>query len=140
MTRLTRAILAGCLVLGVSPTLAAGTLSFDVKFHDTFVQSKGDTISVGDRIILDDALFKDKATPAGRIEGLCTIASMDAMAICNATLVLDDGTIAIQFVNAPPPEKDFAVIGGTGTYRAAKGMGHLTENGDETGQISVDLD
>jgi hypothetical protein len=73
------------------------------------------------------------------VEGICTITSGDGTAICNASLMLIDGTIAIQFVNAPPPSKDFAVVGGTGAYKGLAGSGTLLEHGNETGTLTLTL-
>src|SRR5690242_12458625 len=94
---------------------AAQTLSFDVKFHDTFIAVESGKLQVGDRIVIDDALFKDKQ-PTGRAVGLCTITSFDAMAICTVSVVLKDGVIATQFVGGPPANWHFAVVGGSGAY------------------------
>jgi hypothetical protein len=52
---------------------------------------------------------------------------------------LGDGTIATQFLNAPPPRKVFAVVGGTGRYEGARGSGELVEAPDQTGALAFHL-
>lgn len=52
------------------------------------------------------------------------------------TLVLQNGTVATQFVNSPPPEKHFPVLAGTGAYSELDGAGILVEHGDGTGSLS----
>jgi hypothetical protein len=45
--------------------------------------------------------------------------------------------MTVAFLNAPPPEKTFAITGGSGTYRTAQGDGLLVEHGDGTGTLTL---
>jgi hypothetical protein len=51
----------------------------------------------------------------------------------------EQDTITFAFLNAPPPEKVFAITGGSGTYRTAQGDGLLVEFGDGTGSLTLDV-
>lgn len=125
--------------LVVVPALAQEPLAFDVRFNDTFLAAEPDRLSLGDRIIINDRLLKDGAE-AGSAAGVCTIVDpATGAAICTISFTLSDGTLAAQFVNRPPPEKTFAVVGGTGAYAGRQGSGILVENGDETGRVSFEL-
>ena len=117
---------------------AARAMAYDIKFNDTFVQAKSDSLAAGDRIVMSDSLWRE-GSPAGRIDGICTITGAEGFAICNASLMLGDGTIAIQFINSPPPTKEFAVVGGTGAYAGLLGSGTVVEHGDETGTLTLTL-
>lgn len=122
----------------VSAAHADQTLAYDVRFHDTVLAAKTDGLSLGDRFILDDTLLQG-GKAVGKSSGLCTITDTTGIALCNVTFTLPDGTVSIQFVNAPPPKKDFAVIGGTGSYAGSTGTGVMIENGDNTGNLSLTL-
>jgi hypothetical protein len=52
---------------------------------------------------------------------------------------LPGGTITAQFLNGPPADKQLAITGGTGAYRAAGGEGTLVEFGPETGSLTLQL-
>jgi len=122
----------------VSAAQAGQTLSYDVNFHDTVLTAKTDGLSLGDRFILDDVLL-EAGKQVGTSSGLCTITNVDGIAICNVTFSLPGGTLSAQFINAPPPRKDFAIIGGTGAYANAMGTGVMIENGDNTGNLTLTL-
>jgi hypothetical protein len=132
--------IAAALLVGlmVSAAGAAEPLTYDVTFNDQFLTAKTDGLSLGDRIIIDDALLKDGKN-VGSTSGVCTMTNVQGIALCNITFVLPDGTLAIQFVNSPPPRKDFAILGGTGAYAGKIGAGVMIENGDNTGTVSFDL-
>lgn len=116
---------------------AARSLIYDVKFTDSALPSTGHS-GPGDRIVLSDSLWREGRS-AGRIEGACTVTSADGTAICNASLMFSDGTIAIQFIDAPPPGAEFAVVGGTGAYQGLAGSGTLVQRGDESGTLTLTL-
>ena len=122
-----------------SPTPAEQSLHFDVQFRDTILAAGDSGLALGDRFILSDRLLQDGAE-VGHNAGVCTITDAEgAEALCEVTWALQDGTIATQFLNAPPPEKVFAVVGGTGRYEGARGSGTLVEFGDETGAVAFRL-
>ncbi|HZY69276.1 MAG TPA: dirigent protein [Devosia sp.] len=123
-----------------APVTAAETLRFDVAFHDQLISARTDALSVGDRVIINDDLLTD-GEKVGTAAGLCTITDTAVgLAICNVSFVLPGGSLSVQFVNSPPPEKTFAILGGTGDFAGATGSGTLIENGDETGSVEFVLD
>lgn len=131
---------AAVAVLAVSAASAAETLEFDVTFNDSFVTAKPDALSAGDNIIINDVLLKDGKN-VGMTSGVCTITEPNqGYAICNVTFVLAEGAVSIQFVNSPPPEKHFAIVGGTDAYAGAKGSGVLIEHGDNTGSLTLNIE
>jgi hypothetical protein len=52
---------------------------------------------------------------------------------------LSGGEIATQFLNAPPPRKVAAIVGGTGVYRGASGEAVIVEGPKQTGTITFRL-
>jgi hypothetical protein len=127
------------LLLG-SPASAAETLSYDVVFHDKVITAKTDALSAGDRIIINDDLLI-AGTKVGMAAGACTITDeVNGFAICNVSFVLEKGALSIQFVNSPPPEKNFAILGGSDAYAGRTGAGTLIEHGDGTGSVTFRLD
>ena len=61
------------------------------------------------------------------------------LANCTEVIQLQHGTITAQFLNAPPPTKQLAVTGGTGTYQNAGGAGTLIEFGNGKGRLTLHL-
>ena len=118
-----------------TPAAAAETLHFDVVFNDSVLTAKPDALSVGDRIIINDRLLED-GVEVGTAAGTCTIVDTGrSTAICNVTFTLKAGVLAVQFVNSPPPEKHFPILGGTRAYEGRTGSGVLVERGDGTGTV-----
>ncbi len=127
-------------LLLVAPAGAADTLSYDVVFHDKLISAKTDALSAGDRIIINDDLMTG-GVKVGTAAGACTITDeINSFAICNVSFVLERGSLSIQFVNSPPPEKHFAILGGSDAYSGRTGSGTLIENGDGTGSVTFRLD
>ncbi|HVL26323.1 MAG TPA: hypothetical protein VM450_19695 [Thermomicrobiales bacterium] len=144
-------LLVSTIAVGAFPRLAVaqatpvgtptgGVLTFDVQFRDTpIVADQAAGFQLGDRVILNDLLLQNGAE-VGHNGGVCTI--IDAAGgemFCAVTWSLPDGTVSTQFLNTPPPEKTFAVVGGTGAYEGASGTGTLVEHGDETGTVTFNL-
>jgi len=122
-----------------TPATGQQTLRFDVQFRDTFLAADPAAMELGDRVILSDLLLSD-GKEVGRNAGVCTVTDVAGEAICSVVYSLPDGTIATQFFNTPPPEKEFAIIGGTGRYQGARGFGELVESGtDQTGTVTFHL-
>ncbi len=122
-----------------TPATTGVTLHFDVQFYDTFLAADPAAMELGDRIIMSDLLFAD-GEEVGRNAGVCAVTNVAGEAICSLVYALPEGTIATQFFNTPPPEKEFAIIGGTGRYQGARGFGELVESGtDQTGSITFHL-
>lgn len=122
----------------VGPEAASGgqPLHFDVEFDDTLVlQDEAAGFQLGDMVILSDQLLID-GEEVGHNSGVCTVTDVAGELICIVTYVLPGGTISTQLVNSPPPEKAFAITGGTGSYQNARGHGELVEAGDGTGTVT----
>lgn len=115
-------------------------LVFDVQFRDTpILADDAAGFQLGDRVMLNDLVLSG-GTEVGHNGGVCTIIDVaGGEMFCAVTWSLPNGTIATQFLNTPPPEKTFAVIGGTGAYVGASGTGTLVEHGDGTGTVTFDL-
>jgi hypothetical protein len=131
---------APSLAHGGSPTPAATTLAFAVAFRDTVLAANTSDLSPGDRILLSDRLLQN-GKEIGHDAGVCTVtdAAAGGEALCAVTWALPEGTISAQFLNAPPPEKIFAVVGGTGQYQGARGYGVLVEEPNQTGTVTFHL-
>jgi hypothetical protein len=117
---------------------AAQTLTYDVKFHDTILAKDPSGLQLGDQFILNDRLLAG-GQQIGHDGGVCTVVDTAGELNCTVTFSLPDGTITSQFLNTPPPQKTFAITGGTGAYHNARGQGELTERGDETGSLTFTL-
>jgi hypothetical protein len=117
-------------------TTSAEELAFDVRFNDAILAAGQAGFAVGDRVILDDALLVD-GKEVGTTSGVCTITDAAGVMLCAITFVLPEGTLSTQFVNTPPPEKHFALFGGTDAYAARVGSGVLLEHGDGTGRLTI---
>src|SRR3954454_23964001 len=107
------------------------TLRFDVTFSPFNLVDLGEPgVSAGDVIVFHDTLLKD-GQQVGDEAGTCVVIDATALANCTGVARLDEqDTVAFAFLNAPPPEKVFAITGGSGTYRTAQGDGLLVEHGD----------
>ena len=96
--------------------------------------------SLGDERIVSDSLLDTKGRKVGHDGGVCTFTSLaPPEAACHITFFLAGGEIAIQFLNAPPPRKLAAVVGGTGTYRGARGEAVIVEGPRQTGTVTFQL-
>lgn len=133
-------LLPAALLLAIGVTTAhAEELVFDVKFNDSVLAAGQNGLVAGDRIILDDMLLRGGAE-VGSTAGVCTITDPAGVMFCAITFVVPDGTINTQFPNTPPPEKHFALFGGTGAYAGREGSGVLLEHGDGTGTLTLTID
>lgn len=131
---------AAILALAPATVQAAETLSYDVVFNDSIIAAGTDTLAVGDRVIINDRLLSDGAD-AGQAAGVCTIVDVESnSAICTVTFTLEAGGLSVQFVNSPPPEKTFPILGGTGAFAGRHGIGTLLEHGDGTGSVNFTVD
>lgn len=105
--------------------------------------------SVGDQYIFGGNLSKQQGgTPIGRIAGQCTTIS-DTEILCTSSFTFNGGQISFQalvdatvFYAGQP--FDFAVTGGTGPYRSARGTvtGQILPNppSGSDARFTVDLD
>jgi hypothetical protein len=116
------------------------TLRFDVSFSPFNLVDVGEPgLSAGDQILFHDTLLRD-GRQVGDEVGSCVVVEPTPLANCTGVIRLGArDTISFAFLNAPPPEKTFAVTGGSGAYRTAAGDGALVENPDQTGRLTLDL-
>ena len=132
-------LIALAAALSVLPTAAAAsrtnasanasqTIKFAVAFHDVQLDLGKKGPSVGDERIVADSLLDAKGKKVGHDAGVCTFTTLaPPEAACKITFFLPRGQIATQFLNAPPPRKVAAIVGGTGAYRGARGEAVIVE-------------
>jgi len=128
---------------GGAATPEVRTLSFGVIFSPFNLLDLGAPgVSEGDQVLFKDVLVSADGSQVGHDGGFCVITKVEAAAIedeCLASYVLPGGQITIQGLDTPAPKKPFAITGGTGRYRKARGDGLLVENGDGTGTVTFHL-
>lgn len=119
------------------------TLSFDVVFSPfSFipanpVRNPGSPFALGDELTFHDTLLSH-GKQVGDELGSCVIVELSPVqANCTDVIRLAGGNITAQFANAPPPQKDLALTGGTGIYDDIGGQGRLTEFGNGTGSLTL---
>ena len=96
--------------------------------------------SLGDERIFADTLLDKKGSKVGHDAGVCTFTSLaPPEAACQITFFLSGGEISTQFLNAPPPRKLAAIVGGTGAYRGARGEAVIVEGPHQTGTVTFSL-
>ena len=143
--------LVGAGSLAAAPDRAASgaaparTLRFEVRFSPFSlipvnpVRDPNTGLGLGDELTFHDLLFAD-GQQVGDEGGSCVIIDAgQALATCTEVIRLPGGTITAQFLNGPPADKQLAITGGTGSYRAAGGEGTLVEFGPETGSLTLQL-
>ena len=123
-----------------TPMPVEQTVAFDVEFRDTILAASDSGLSPGDRFILSDRVVQS-GQEVGHNSGECTVTdgAGGGEAICIVIWSLPEGTIATQLLNTPPPEKAFAIVGGTGRYQGVRGSGVLVEGPDQTGTVTFHL-
>jgi predicted secreted Zn-dependent protease len=90
-------------------------IRFALAFHDVQVDLGEKGPSVGDERIFADSLLDQKRTKVGHDGGVCTLTTLTPPeAACQITFLVPHGEVATQFLNAPPPRKVAAIVGGTG--------------------------
>jgi len=113
-------------------------LSFHVEtspFNYTDLGKPGP--SAADVIVFHDTLLR-RGREVGHQVGSCTVVEPSGLSNCTGVITIDGrGTLAFAFENAPPPEKHFALTGGTGAYRTAHGEGVFVESGRDTGRLTL---
>jgi len=127
----------------VGPSTARSkTLSFDVVFSPfSFVpanptRNPDSPFALGDELTFHDMLFTE-GKQVGDELGSCVIVELSpVLANCTEVIRLAGGNISGQFPNAPPPQKDLALTGGTGAYRNVGGDGTLVEFGNGKGSLT----
>jgi hypothetical protein len=101
------------------------------------VRNPNSPFALGDELTFHDTLFSNSSQVGDEL-GSCVIVELSPVqANCSDVIRLQGGTISAQFANAPPPQKDLALTGGTGIYRNVGGEGALVEFGN--GRVSLTL-
>ncbi|GIF23966.1 hypothetical protein BJ973_004580 [Actinoplanes tereljensis] len=108
------------------------------SFQDPFDPSRG-----------DQTVFRDELLRNGQVvghdDGSCTVTDIvptdpDPLKLaCQVTFSLPEGQITTQGAATNNPVKRLAITGGTGRYTGAYGEAVLTESGDETGSLLLNL-
>jgi hypothetical protein len=120
----------------------AKTLRYNVTFvRDSQIDLGARGPSVGDERTFYDLLFDRSGKRAGYEGGVCAVESMNPPVFsCSITFSLAGGQIATQLLTSPgPAPKPFAITGGSGSYRNARGDGTLVEYGKRKGSITFHL-
>ena len=78
--------------------------------------------SVGDQDVFN-ARFFVRNKQVGRDGGVCTLVELPSIYHCNATNWFDKGQLTVQFIGdfSSTEPGHFAITGGTGVYRGARG-------------------
>ncbi|WP_433296313.1 hypothetical protein ACQP2F_38085 [Actinoplanes sp. CA-030573] len=133
-------------VAGSTPAAATDggrpPLHFHVQFSPfSYLDLGAPGPSMGDQILAHDLLFDAAGHQVGHDGVACTVTDPEGgpEAQCTGTFALPGGQLATQFLNTPPAVKHFAVTGGTGAYRRARGEAVLVEHGDGTGDVTFYL-
>ncbi len=133
------------------------TLTFDVQFSPFFMLDFGPTgvrevtsfqdpfdVSRGDQVIFRDQLLR-RGEPIGHTNGACTVTEFVPTATdpiklnCQMSIELPNGQVTAQGAATNNPVKPLAVTGGTGRYTGASGSLTLTEFGNGTGRLALQL-
>ena len=115
-------------------------IKFALTYHDVQVDLGKQGPSLGDERIFADSMLDAKGRKVGHDAGVCTFTSLaPPEAACQITFFLTRGQITTQFLNAPPPRKLAAIVGGTGAYRGALGQAVIIEGPKQTGSVTFAL-
>src|SRR5207237_9585679 len=122
------AALAATASLSRASVDASQTIKFALAYHDAQIDLGARGPSLGDERIFADTLLDAQGRKVGYDAGVCTFTSLaPPEAACQITFFPSRGEIATQFLNAPPPRRLVAIVGGTGAYRAARGEAVIVE-------------
>jgi hypothetical protein len=75
---------------------------------------------IGDRLVFSSHLYDEHGNSVGRDGADCTTTNTDGSAECTISVALADGELTFQGL-ARGTDNTFAVTGGTGSYRNARG-------------------
>jgi len=136
------ALAAGATAASLSSASASRsqTIKFALAYHDAQVDLGQKGPSLGDERIFADTLLDANGKKVGHDAGVCTFTSLaPPEAACQITFVLPGGEVSTQFLNAPPPRKLAAIVGGTGAYRGTRGQAVIVEGPHQTGTVAFSL-
>jgi allene oxide cyclase len=81
----------------------------------------GATSPVGDRIMWSAGIFDRHGHQVGKDTADCTIVAATGIVQCMFSLTLPGGELTAQGIGEGSTDTTFAITGGTGAYRAARG-------------------
>jgi hypothetical protein len=140
ISALALAALAAAASLSSASVSGPQKIKFALAYHDAQVDLGEKGPSLGDEQIFSDSLLDAKGRKVGHDAGVCTFTSLaPPEAACHITFFLSGGEIATQFLNAPPPRKLAAIVGGTGAYRGVRGEAVIVEGPNQTGSVTFSL-
>jgi hypothetical protein len=94
------------------------------------VGAKGN--SLGDEIVSHDIIFSMSGKRVGYDAQTCMFTNLRPPQLgCSLVFAIPGGTIAGQYIGAPPPHKLVAITGGTGKYVGASGTIEVVESGHD---------
>lgn len=112
-----------------APAVADGVLVLTVveRAETDVVIDNGDPgDSIGDLLAFGNPVFDaTNTTRIGDDQGSCVRTVVGKAWECSWTLILADGSIAVQGPFYDTADSDMAITGGTGAYRGASGQMHL---------------
>ena len=112
---------------------AGTTLHYTLHFSPlTMIDDGAKGNSLGDEIVSHDIVISKARKRVGYDAQRCTITSLRPPQLeCSLVFAIPGGTIAGQYIGAPPPHKLVAITGGTGKYVGASGTIEVVESGHD---------
>jgi hypothetical protein len=93
---------------------------------------------LGDVFVLSANILDDRGRLIGRDGGACTTTAQDGTVVCNLGLKLPGGELTFGGL-ANGPDNVFAITGGTGIYRNARGEAHAVDTSPLTSNVTITL-
>jgi hypothetical protein len=93
---------------------------------------------LGDVFVLSADILDDHGNVIGRDGGACTTTSQDGTVVCNLAVRLPGGELTVAGL-ANGPDNVFAITGGTGIYRNARGEAHAVDTSPLTSNVTISL-
>lgn len=98
--------------------------------------------SAGDQLVVDNPLYDEtNTTELGKLSGSCVQTGASATVYhCTATLVLEDGQIALEgLTDLAEPTGYIPVVGGSGVYNKVKGQVFVDQSNPAAVKLTVEL-
>lgn len=137
--------------LGIAATSAGATsITSRAVLHLTELRAQESQIdlgptgpSTGDELLLAGTLTGAGGKPAGDDSGVCTVTAFDPQhqfAICTVGLQLTGGQLLVTGQESlSSTDQTFAITGGTGAFRHARGQLTVHQINPTTRQVTLDL-
>jgi len=93
---------------------------------------------LGDVFVLSADILDDSGGVIGRDGGSCTTVSQDGTVNCTISVRLPGGELTVQGLGNGP-DNVFAITGGTGIYRNARGEAHAVDTSPLTSNVTISL-